>query len=126
MTACSGSTCFHARSRVSGVNVRMSRITAKDSVYGPAVGRASQPPQPQNPTPHHLLRMLVAGRESQNTTYWKCASAVLACFRTQGNKLRAPSPDQTVSRGVPNIELIGCQSVRRWLSFLGLRTVARA
>jgi hypothetical protein len=26
----------------------------------------------------------------------------------------------------PNIELIGCQSVRQWLSFLALRTVVRA
>jgi hypothetical protein len=26
----------------------------------------------------------------------------------------------------PNVELIGCQSVRQWLSFLGLRTVVRA
>jgi hypothetical protein len=26
----------------------------------------------------------------------------------------------------PNVELIGCQSVRQWLSFFGLRTVDRA
>jgi hypothetical protein len=42
-------------------------------------------------------------------------------------QLRAPSSDQTASRGCQNVKLIGwCQRVRPWLSFLGLRTVARA